>query len=279
MKPTRQVWKKTIAAALSLSLLAAALALLPTGAASLPRDWIGTASRPFLRLVSLGNEKIQQGVDYFRGVKRLQEENAALREELAHLRPAAQAGELAQGENARLRSLLSLAERGQELTLTSAWVIARTPDNWSRTVTLDQGTDQNVQTGQCVIDQAGALVGRVTETGGGWCTVALVSDPDFQAAGQACRSGVLGALEGDLTLMANGELKLSYLTKSDPVALGETVVTFASADGYPSGLTVGTVTSLEDDPGGLTRSAVLTPAAELDSLSQVFIVTGFWEVR
>ena len=35
----------------------------------------------------------------------------------------------------------------------------------------------------------------------------------------------------------------------------------------------------EDDPDGLTRWAVLTPVAELDSLSEVFVVTGFREAR
>ena len=48
---------------------------------------------------------------------------------------------------------------------------------------------------------------------------------------------------------------------------------------YPSGLVVGTVMSLEEDPGGLTRSAILTPAADLNTLSQVFVVTAFWEER
>ncbi len=37
--------------------------------------------------------------------------------------------------------------------------------------------------------------------------------------------------------------------------------------------------SLEEDPGGLTRSAILTPAADLNTLSQVFVVTAFWEER
>ena len=54
-------------------------------------------------------------------------------------------------------------------------------------------------------------------------------------------------------------------------------MTFAAQESYPSGLVVGTVTSLADDPGGLTQSGIITPAADLDSLSQVFIVTNFWE--
>ena len=54
-------------------------------------------------------------------------------------------------------------------------------------------------------------------------------------------------------------------------------MTFAARESYPSGLVVGTGTSLTDDPGGLTQSGVLTPAADLDRLGEVFIVTDFWE--
>ena len=60
---------------------------------------------------------------------------------------------------------------------------------------------------------------------------------------------------------------------------GERVVTFAAGENYPSGLLVGTVRQIVDDPGGLTRAAIVEPAADLNNLGQVFVVTDFWEVR
>ena len=38
---------------------------------------------------------------------------------------------------------------------------------------------------------------------------------------------------------------------------------------------MGTVTSLAEDPGGLTAAGVVTPTADLDRLSQVYVITGF----
>lgn len=87
-------------------------------------------SRPFSRFFSLVTDKIRQGGDYLKGVQALQEENRALEQEVAQLRRAARAGDLATEENARLRSLLELQETGQDLTFTAAWVVARAPDNW-----------------------------------------------------------------------------------------------------------------------------------------------------
>lgn len=244
----QHTWVKIIAVALSLSLIAAAVALVLTGTTEPLRGVGETVSRPFSRFFSLVTDKLRQGGDYLKGVQALQEENRALEQEVAQLRRA-------------------------------AWVVARAPDNWKGEVTLDQGTDQGIQAGQCVVDEHGALVGRVKEVGASWANVTLLWDPGFQMAGQGTKSGVLGSLEGSLDLLSRGELALACLTEADPVSLGEEVVTFAAQGVYPSGLVVGTVMSLEEDPGGLTRSAILTPAADLNTLSQVFVVTAFWEER
>ena len=161
----QHTWVKIIAVALSLSLIAAAVALVLTGTTEPLRGVGETVSRPFSRFFSLVTDKLRQGGDYLKGVQALQEENRALEQEVAQLRRAARAGDLATEENARLRSLLELQETGQDLTFTAAWVVARAPDNWKGEVTLDQGTDQGIQAGQCVVDEHGALLARVKEEG------------------------------------------------------------------------------------------------------------------
>ena len=136
-KPFRHKWIAIIAAALSLSLLAAALALVLNGTAGPLRSGWETGSRPFLRLFSPLSEKVHQMETWLRGMDALRAENEALKENLAALEREAMTGKLAQQENQRLRSLLDLTASGQELTLESAWVVARTPDNWQKSVTLD----------------------------------------------------------------------------------------------------------------------------------------------
>ena len=59
-KPFRHKWIAIIAAALSLSLLAAALALVLNGTAGPLRSGWETAPRPFLRLFSPLSEKVHQ---------------------------------------------------------------------------------------------------------------------------------------------------------------------------------------------------------------------------
>ena len=97
----QHTWGKLIAVALSLSLVAAAAALVLAGTWAPLRNVGETVSRPFLRLFSTVTETVRQGADNFQRVQRLQEEKAALEQQVAQLQDQARAGELAQAENAR----------------------------------------------------------------------------------------------------------------------------------------------------------------------------------
>lgn len=267
-------WLPLTAAALSLSLLAVALGAVLSGPPGPLREGAETVSRPFLRLFSAAGGQVRQVQAHFTAQEALLDELSALRQENTRLLREARLGEQAQGENARLRTLLELESASPALSLTDAWVIARTPDAWRRAVTLDKGSAQGIREGQCVMDASGALLGRVTQAGERWSTVALVTDPAFSLAAQGSQSEALGSLEGRLDLMARGELAFTPLGERGQ--LGEGILTFSQGGEYPPGLLVGSVTSLEEDPGGLTPTAVVTPAADLEDLGQVFVVTA-WE--
>ena len=271
----RKKWISYVAAALSLSLIAAAL-----GVVFQPLGGVGErVSRPFLRLGTGITAKVEQVRAQFADVEELRAENEALRQQVAELQQTLRQGTLALEENERLRTLLDLRAQGQKLTLEPAWVIGRTPDNWQGEVRLDRGSDKGLAVGQCVINGEHQLIGRIRETGPNWAAVRLLWDPAFQLTGQGTNSAVLGSAHGDLTLLTRGFLTFSALTSSDPVQLGETVVTFAAGGSYPSGLVIGTVTGLREEPGGLIRAGLVTPAADLSDLGQVFVVTDFWEEK
>lgn len=276
-KPSQHKFIRLTAAALSLSLLAAALALVLHGTASPLRDWGETVSRPFLRLFSPVSDALEGAKDWTRGMEALQEQNAALEEENTRLEAAARQGELARGENENLRSLLGWTADRQDLDLTPAQVVGREKDTWDRTITLDRGKKAGVRGGQYVVEANGALVGLVETVGRTWCEVTLVTSPGFSLPGMGTVSGALGTLEGDLTRMGKGELLFTPFSTDFPMSLGEGVVSLSAGEGDPREILVGTVTSLAEDPGGLTAAGVVTPTARLDKLSQVYVVTGIRE--
>ena len=268
-KPSQHKFIRLIAAALSLSLLAAALVLVLDGTAGPLRDMGETVSRPFLRLFSPVIDTMEGAKDWARGMEALRAENVALEEENTRLEAAARQGELAQGENENLRALLGWTADHQELDLTPAQVVGREKDTWDRTLTLDRGRKDGVRSGQYVVEANGALVGLVETVGRSWCEVTLVTSPGFTLSGRGTVSGALGTLEGDLSRMGKGELLFTVFSPEFPMNLGEGVVSLTQGE-----ILVGTVTSLAEDPGGLTLAGVVTPTAQLDRLSQVYVVTG-----
>ena len=89
------------------------------------------------------------------------------------------------------------------------------------------------------------------------------------------RTGEVTVAMGDLALMETGRLKLSYLEGESSLINGDLIVTSGLGGYYPSQLVIGSVEEIRTDDNGLTRYAVLAPKTDLDSLSEVFVITSF----
>ena len=121
----------------------------------------------------------------------------------------------------------------------------------------------------------GNLVGVVTEVGLNWCRLTTILDTGSQLGAMVFRTEETAIAAGDLTLMTEGKLKLSYLPDSSTLIKGDLVVTSGLGGYYPFGLPIGSVEEVRTDDGGLARYAVLTPRCELDTLTDLYIVTDF----
>ena len=205
----------------------------------------------------------------------LQAENERLRSELARLQESARDAEAAVKENERLRELLGLREQRRELTFESATITSRYTSNWASTMTLSKGSDQGVAAGDCVVDAAGNLVGIIETAGSNWSTMITVVDATLEMGALLSRTESIAILEGDFTLMAQERLKLTYLPENTELLTGDLVLTSGLGGNYPSDLVVGTIASIHTDASGMSRYAVITPAADLERLVQVFIIKSF----
>ncbi len=191
----------------------------------------------------------------------------------------AREGESAIEENKNLRELLKLQQKRSDLTVENATVTTRTLSNWESSVTISKGSNYGIEKDQCVIDAYGNLVGVVGEVGLNWATVLTVVDTDIDMGGMVSRTGDAAVLEGDFTLMTQGRLKLSYLPEDTQLRSGDVVLTSGRGGVYPPDLVVGSVESVQNDPSGMTRYAVVVPKADLNGLTQVFVIKSFDNVE
>ena len=215
-----------------------------------------------------------KGLSYFTDFDALQAENEDLRRQLREMEQTVRDAELALEENARLRQQAGQPERQRDLTTVEAEVIARNPCDWATTLTLDKGSNHGVEVGDLVITVDG-MAGYVSEVAGNTCEITTVVDVEMQCGALITRTRETAIAEGDYDLMAEGNLRLSYLTEDASVVIGDTVETSGRGGVFPKGVMIGTVENVLPEDNGISYYAVLRPFVDVDTVSSVSIVTDY----
>ena len=240
---------------------------------------------PVTRIVSFVTTPVQRlangiggffgkGFSYFTDFDALQAENEELKRQIREMEQTVRDAELALEENAQLRQQAGQPERMRELTTISAEVIARNPGDWATTLTLDKGSNHGVEEGDLVTTVDG-MVGYVSEVQSNYSEITTVIDVEMQCGALITRTRETAIAEGDYDLMADGNLRLSYLTEDSSVVIGDTVETSGRGGLFPKGVMIGTVESVLPEDNGISYYAVLRPFVDVDNVSNVSIVTDF----
>ncbi|MBE6940227.1 MAG: rod shape-determining protein MreC [Ruminococcaceae bacterium] len=274
----KRFWNKNgiwlLAAAAVIMVTLSLFSILGSGS-SILENAAGVIASPFRSAAAAITEWFDGIRGQFEDVNQLQEENDALRREIAQLEEALRQAQTDSQENERLRNLLNLRQQRRDFVFESATITQRSASNWASTLTLNRGTSCNVALGDCVVDDQGFLVGVITEVGMNWSTVSTVLDTSFQMGATVFRTNETAVSMGDLQLMSQKKLKLSYLTGESSLIGGDLILTSGLGGYYPSDLVIGTVEEVKTDDSGLTQYAEIVPKVNLDRLVQVFVITDF----
>jgi rod shape-determining protein MreC len=176
-------------------------------------------------------------------------------------------------ETERLRSLLAFKEQNSEqYTLQAGRVIARSPNNWFKVITIDQGSQDGITQGMPVINPDG-LVGRVMNTSKYSSQVELITDREM-AVGAILQNTreTRGIIEGRGDSDTLGMINIPYYSQ---VKKGERVISSGLSEFYPKGITIGTIKSVKREANGLLLTAAVKPAVKFDELEEVFVITQF----
>lgn len=261
------------------AIIAVALALLSvfSNTSSPLSNAAHTISAPFRNAYTSVANWFNDKQRYYKDTAALEAENAALRQQLAEMQADIRQARKDREENERLRRLLDLREQRRDLTsdLESATVTEHTVTNWTSSLTLNKGTLHGVEVNDCVMDETGAMVGVISETGTNWSTVLTLVDTDTSLGAQVFRSGDLGLAQGNFSLMEKNLLRMDYLPAECELLGGDLVLTSGLGGYYPSGLVIGSVVEVKVDDSGAAPYAILSPAVDFDALTQVFIIKSF----
>jgi rod shape-determining protein MreC len=184
-----------------------------------------------------------------------------------------QIGEI-QIQNEQLTRLLEVKSSLRYQTV-AAEVISRQTTQYERVISINQGTDRGVTVGDVVVAGGAALVGQVVEVGPNFSRILLISDTRSTVIGLVEASRGAGEVKGQL----GGSLVMSNIPSSDVIRIDDTVVTAGIDLGngvrspFPKGLVIGRVVDVQKDPNAVIQTAFVDPAAPLDKLEYVLVVT------
>lgn len=261
------------------SLLAVSLVLMTTSANPFVRDLqhgIAFGFRPFQQAIDeLARDLVSIGTAITE-IDSIRVENDTLREENEQLKLDKRTTDELRRENDQLTSLLQL-RHGLTFKTLPATVIARDSSEAKRVITIDRGSDDGLQAGFVVVAGGGALAGRITDVGPDFAHVTLISDSSATVIGQLLATGATGRVEGQLSQ----PLVMKDVDTTVAIQIGEEVFTagIELAGGirspYPKGLLIGAVIDARHDPNEVVQTVFLEPAADLDQLEFVLVITDY----
>ena len=257
------------------ALLTAALAIYSgISNQSLPSVIVQGVLAPFRAAGTTLTNTAEKYYSYMFRYEALDAENKVLEERIAQMEDVARQADSVSRENERLRKLLELKATNEDYKLVDAYIIGWSSSDWESTFTINRGTNAGIRENLCAITANGEVVGLVTEVGVNYAVVKTVLDSTLEISGTIASSGYNGMVKGGYINGHQTLLQMNYLPSAAIIRNKEQVVTSGSTV-YPRGLIMGNIVDAGFEETGIAKYALLDPAAEVNSLEQVFIITEY----
>jgi rod shape-determining protein MreC len=197
----------------------------------------------------------QQNRDLQQTIDRLRLEQAALLEDAR------------QGQ--RLQALLGFQQKYIYKTV-AAQAIGSSGSDQSRAFYIDKGANDKIERDMAVITADG-IVGKVRDVFPHSAQVLPINDPSSGAGVILETTRIRGILRGN----AAGQPQIVGLLADQRIQKGEKVLTAGGDLIFPRGLPVGVVDNVKPDPDHDSFiDVIVTPAAHLDQLDEVLVITS-----
>jgi rod shape-determining protein MreC len=169
-------------------------------------------------------------------------------------------------ENERLKKLLKFGSSiSYEKVL--ARVVAWDASSDIKVVRINKGANDGLQIQSPVVTSAG-LVGYVYRMTDHFADVLTILDSNNKVDALLQRVRAHGIVEGD---NIDGAI-IKYISRSEPIVLGDIMITSGLGNIYPKGIRIGYVSRIEREIYGITQGVEVTPAVDFGRLEEVIIL-------
>jgi rod shape-determining protein MreC len=193
-------------------------------------------------------------------------ENTILKKQISRLESDLTSVEEMRKENLRLKRLLSFSDE-QPSRKIMAQVVGWDSANEFKVIRLNKGTKHGIKAMAPVVTDHG-LVGYVYRATESYSDVLTILDQNNRVDIVIERTRTHGIVEG----VFNFKCALKYITRNEPVEVGDKLITAGVGGIYPKGLKVGMITDITKENFGMTLSIEVVPSVDFDKLEEVLVL-------
>lgn len=241
---------------------------------SVPELLVQGVLAPFRAAATSLTKTAERYYSYMFRYEALEAENESLKEQIANMEDAARKADATERENARLRNQLSFKETHETYDEVDAYIIGWSSTDFTNVLTINRGTNSGIDVNMCAVTANGEVVGLVTQVGPNYAEVKTVLDSTLEISSTISASGYNGMVSGGYIRGNDKLLRMNYLPSAAIIRNNQQVVTSGSTV-YPRGLVVGSVVDAGFEATGVAKYALLEPAADINALEQIFIITSY----
>lgn len=223
---------------------------------------------PIQRSITYANQEISGFFRHYTLNVAASRENIDLKKEIAELNERIFSFQEMKQENQRLKELLDFAEEvpGKKVL---AQIVAWDSSSDFRTLRINKGLRDGLQL-QATVVTAEGLVGYVYRLTNHFADVLTVLDPNNRTDVVIQRTRSQGVMEG----YSSNRALMKYVGRTEPIILGDEVVTSGLGHIYPKGIRVGRVSRLERESFGVIQHIEVRPSVDFSRLEEVMVLVS-----
>ena len=217
------------------------------------RSIVGDVVTPMQKGINTIGVKISDKIDYINSVKKLTDENKSLKQKLDETNAE---NKLLQQDKYELENFRKLYDLDEQYA------------NYPKVKGTSDGLAKNMN-----VMAGDGLVGRIVEANKSYSRVRSIVDDSSEVSGSFLKTSDKCIVEGNLSMMKEGKIKITGLDRDAKIKDGYEVVTSQISSVYLPGILIGYAKNIKKDATNITQSGELIPAADFSSLDMVLVIT------
>jgi rod shape-determining protein MreC len=231
------------------------------------KTWMMAAQAPIVTASSAFSRGVQHIWRNYIWMVGARSENERLQQVVRSLSQQNSAYEQVRQENIRFRRLLSMNDTIGYRSI-GARVVARSPGFLSNILYIDRGEKDGVRLDAPVLSGDG-IIGRTVLVSKNQAQVQLLTNGDASIGAMLEKSHTPGVLKGT----GDPLLDLNYISNTEPVALGDLVISSGLDGIFPKGLVIGKIAKLNKGKD-VFHSIQVEPSIDFIHLEDVIVILG-----